>query len=180
MNTKRWKKMLPEGILIGGGVLLLGVGLMSVVKGECPFSSCGKSFSVAKKEAPVKSESVDWSTDFEASKARAAKEKKILLLSFSGSDWCGWCRKLDREVMASPEFAAWVKKNAVAVKIDFPRNLPQTDALKLQNQTLAQYYRVEGFPTVILAGVDGREIARTGYKAGGAAAYVKHLDSIRK
>ena len=188
MKKIEWKRYLPGGAWVGAGALVIGIGAFSVANGSCPFAACG-SPTLLKAEnsrepatpAPAeKEEKMSWMTDFKAAKALAEKEKKDLLISFSGSDWCGWCIKLDKEVMEQPEFLEWAKKNVVLLKLDFPRNIPQSGALKQQNETLAQYYGVQGFPTVILARPDGQVIARTGYQHGGAAAYVKHLGELLK
>ena len=99
---------------------------------------------------------------------------------FTGSDWCGWCKKLHAEVLDRPEFSQWAGKNVVLFKADFPEELAQSQTIKDQNNQLARKYRISGFPTVILADADGKVIARTGYKPGGAAAYVKHLQALLK
>ena len=168
MKKIEWKRYLPGGAWVGAGALVIGIGAFSVANGSCPFAACGS-------PTLLKAEN-----SREPEKALAEKEKKDLLISFSGSDWCGWCIKLDKEVMEQPEFLEWAKKNVVLLKLDFPRNIPQSGALKQQNETLAQYYGVQGFPTVILARPDGQVIARTGYQHGGAAAYVKHLGELLK
>ena len=189
MKKIEWKWYLPGGAWVGVGALVVRIGAFSVANGGCPFAAAGGSPTVMKAEsnreaaaaAPAKEVGeMSWMTDFKAAKALAEKEKKDLLISFSGSDWCGWCIKLDQEVMEQPEFLEWAKKNVVLLKLDFPQNIPQSEALKRQNETLAQYYGVQGFPTVILAKPDGQVIARTGYQRGGAAAYVKHLDELLK
>ena len=121
-----------------------------------------------------------WSEDFEKASALAKTEKKPLLMYFTGSDWCGWCKKLHAEVLDRPEFSQWAGKNVVLFKADFPEELAQSQTIKDQNNQLARKYRISGFPTVILADADGKVIARTGYKPGGAAAYVKHLQALLK
>ena len=63
-----------------------------------------------------------WTDDFDAAKAQAKSEGKLLLVDFSGSDWCGWCKKLDKEVFATPEFLAGVKDDYVLVMVDSPSN----------------------------------------------------------
>ena len=114
-------------------------------------------------------------TDFEAAQAKAAEIEKPMLLDFSGSDWCGWCIKLDKEVFSKEVFQEYAESELVLVELDFPRSKPQSEELKAQNQALAQKYGVQGFPTIILLSPDGELIARTGYRRGGAEAYVAHL-----
>jgi thioredoxin-related protein len=120
-----------------------------------------------------------WVTDWEAAKTQAAKENKLLLIDFSGSDWCGWCIKLDKEVFSQEAFLTDAKDKYVMVLLDFPRDKSgQSEALQKQNDKLQEQFEVEGFPSVFLAKADGTPIAQTGYRDGGAEAYIKHLDEL--
>jgi thioredoxin-related protein len=120
-----------------------------------------------------------WSSDFEAAKKQAADEKKSLLIDFTGSDWCGWCIKLNKEVFAHDAFKEGVKDNFVLVELDFPKDKSKlTEAIIAQNDALQEKYAVKGFPTILLADEQGRPFAKTGYQAGGPEAYLKHLDKL--
>ena len=121
-----------------------------------------------------------WPTDFEKAKAEAAARNVPILADFSGSDWCGWCVRLDNEVFSKAEFKAYAKKNVVLFLADFPNSKPQSAEIKAQNETLSKRYRIRGFPTVLLLNADGSVINETGYQAGGAVAYVEHLKSLLK
>ena len=122
----------------------------------------------------------DWLTDFEKAK-KAAKDKGIpIIADFSGSDWCGWCKKLDKEVFTKKEFLDYAKDNVVLLLVDFPRQKKQSAKVKKQNEKLAKQYNVRGFPTVLLLDADGKVLAETGYRRGGAASYVKHLKELIK
>ncbi len=183
MKQMDWKKYGPQFILGGGVVLLLGVGVVAKMRGECPFAMGARAIASAPAASDVsgaaRHEAVAlWQTDFKVAQEQARRENKVLLLSFSGSDWCPWCIRLDEEVLAQPEFLSWAGKHAVLIKLDFPRRAAQAAELRQQNEALAGAYGVEGFPTVVLADAAGREIARTGYRSGGAAAYVKHLEAF--
>ena len=82
-----------------------------------------------------------WLTDFEAAKAQATEEGKDLLVDFSGSDWCYWCKKLDGEVFSKPGFMDTASSDFVFVKIDFPRDKSRQSAdLQAQNLRLSQTY----------------------------------------
>ena len=116
-----------------------------------------------------------WLTDFKEAQQLAEKEKKVMLVDFSGSDWCGWCIKLDKEVFSQKSFQDYAAENLVLVMIDFPKRKQQTPAQKTANNELAEKYKVNGFPTVLLLKPDGSIIVRTGYRRGGAEAYVKYL-----
>ena len=124
------------------------------------------------KAEPIKSV---WMTDFEKAKETAGKENKPILLVFSGSDWCSWCIKLDREVFSTSAFREWAADNIVCMLADFPAVKDLAPDLKSQNEKLRDTYNVEGYPTVLLLKADGSVIARTGYLAGGADKYIKHL-----
>ncbi len=120
-----------------------------------------------------------WATDFEAAKKQAVDEKKSLLIDFTGSDWCGWCIKLDKEVFVHDAFKTGVKDKFVLVELDFPRDKSKlTEAIIAQNKALQEKYSVKGFPTILLTDEQGRPFAKTGYQAGGPEAYVKHLDEL--
>lgn len=119
-----------------------------------------------------------WLTDFEAAKKAAAEKKLPILADFSGSDWCGWCIRLDREVFSQKEFKEFARDNLILFLADFPRKKTQDEKIKKQNAALMKKYEVEGFPTVLIMDAEGKVLARTGYEQGGAAAYVEHLKKL--
>lgn len=120
-----------------------------------------------------------WTQDFEAAKARAAKEGKDLLIDFTGSDWCGWCVKLKKEVFDTESFLAEAPKHFVLVELDFPRKTEQDPKIKEQNQKLMQEFGVKGFPSIFLASADGTPYARTGYQPGGPKPYLESLAALK-
>lgn len=120
-----------------------------------------------------------WTDDFEAAKKQAAAEGKMLLVDFSGSDWCGWCVRLDKEVFSQKEFLDGAKDKYVLVFIDTPNDPSKlTAAAQKQNPELVKAYGIQGFPTVLLMDAEGNKIARSGYQRGGPVNYLKHLDQI--
>jgi protein disulfide-isomerase len=122
-----------------------------------------------------------WSTDHEASLKKAAAEKRLLLLEFTGSDWCPPCRVQAREVFDQPGFAKFAEDNLVPVKLDFPRKSSQSAETQAANQALAEKYSVEGFPTVILLDSRGTELARkVGYGGGGVEAFISWVEKNKK
>jgi len=120
----------------------------------------------------------EWETDFAKASEAAKKDGKCMLLDFTGSDWCGWCIKLDKEVFQKTEFKDYAEKYLVLVQLDFPRTKPQSDELKAQNAKLAAKYKIEGYPTILILSPEGKLVGQTGYKSGGAEKYVEHLKSI--
>ncbi len=120
-----------------------------------------------------------WTTDYEAAKKEAAKDGKSVLIDFTGSDWCGWCIKLNDEVFKHDTFKNGVKDKFVLLELDYPQDKSkQTETVIKQNEQLAEKYAVQGYPTILLADEQGRPFAATGYKAGGPGNYVSHLDEL--
>lgn len=120
----------------------------------------------------------DWLTDFSAAQREAAEKQRPILANFSGSDWCGWCIKLEREVFSQPAFANYATNNLVLFLADFPSAQPQSPEIIAQNRKLSDAFGVRGYPTILLLDKDGNGLARMGYRRGGAEAYVKHLKSL--
>ena len=127
-----------------------------------------------------------WITDLKKAQQDAKADHKVVLLNFTGSDWCGYCVQLDRAILSKPEFKDYANKNLVLLEIDFPRrNGPRWNAqsieLKKQNMELAEKYQVEGFPTLVVLDGEGKTLWKyEGYFAGGVAAFIAELDRVRK
>ena len=119
-----------------------------------------------------------WSENYTDAVAKAKKSGHYILLDFSGSDWCGWCIKLNNEVFSQPEFKAYAEKNLELVLIDKParRQIPK-ETVK-QNDALIQKYNVQGFPTVVILSPNEELAGYTGYQAGGAVKYVQHINDL--
>ncbi len=129
-------------------------------------------------DEPAATTGATWLTDFGEAKRLATEQKKPILMDFSGSDWCGWCIKLDREVFSKEAFAAYAKDNLVLFLADFPKTKELPANTATQNKELAEKYGVRGFPSVLLVDAEGRVLAETGYRPGGAAAYVAHVKEL--
>ena len=135
-------------------------------------------------DAPAVSKSVPkgWTEDFEAAKQQAAKEGKLILIDFSGSDWCGWCKRMDEEVFTKDRFVREASKKFVLVAIDSPSDKSILSALaRKQNRELAVKYGVRGYPTVVIVDPDGKEVKRhSGYRSGGPNGYMKYLRELTR
>lgn len=121
-----------------------------------------------------------WETDLSAALKTAKTEKKLVLVDFTGSDWCPWCIKLHKEVFEKTDFTDYAKKNLVLVEIDFPRRTEQSIEVKKANQALANKYNIEGYPTVLVLDGEGKEVKRLGYQAGGPKPFIEELSKIKK
>ena len=123
---------------------------------------------------------LQWLTDLPKAQAQAKSENKMVLLDFTGSDWCGWCIRLHKEVFSQPEFAEYAKKNLVLVEVDFPRMKKLSDAQKAANDALQQKYKVQGYPTIIVLNGEGKQVGELGYMKGGPPAFIAELDKAKK
>jgi protein disulfide-isomerase len=117
----------------------------------------------------------EWLTDMDKAQKAAADQNKTILVNFTGSDWCGWCKRLDKEVFSKADFAAFASKELVLVKLDFPKHKKLTDEEKKANYALMKKYNVSGFPTIFLIDANGKSLLQTGYRNGGAEKYIEHL-----
>ncbi len=133
----------------------------------------------------AQAQELTWHTDMNKATEMSLKTKKPLLLFFTGSDWCGWCIRLQKEVLKTPEFATWAKENVVLVELDFPRRSPMTPELQKQNMEMQQAFQVQGYPTVWItkaARKDGKltfeKMGSTGYVAGGPAKWLEGANKI--
>lgn len=121
-----------------------------------------------------------WHNDVEEAVKLSEQTKKPLLLFFTGSDWCGWCIRLQNEVFKTPEFTKWANEKVILVELDFPRRKVLPEKIQAQNNELQNFFQVSGFPTVWIVNAnktaDGKinltQLGRTGYVAGGPAAWL--------
>ena len=135
--------------------------------------------------ATLEAQELKWETNMEQASQIAIKTKKPLLMFFTGSDWCGWCIRLQNEVLKKPEFAAWAKENVVLLELDYPRRTPQLPEIQKQNMELQQMFEVRGYPTIWLANPskkDGKtnleKLGSTGYVAGGPEKWLETANQI--
>ncbi len=129
---------------------------------------------------PAQAANPDWLTDMQKAQEIAAKEKKDLLINFTGSDWCGWCIRLKDEVFTKEGFEK-AKDKFVLVEMDFPSDEsivpPKT---REQNETWSNRFGIEGFPTIVLTDAQGRPYGSLGYVEGGPPAFLAQLDKVAK
>jgi len=122
-----------------------------------------------------------WLTDLPKAEAQAKAESKIVLMDFTGSDWCGWCIKFRKEVLDTAEFQDYAAKNVVLVELDYPSKKVQSAELKKANAALKDQYNIHGYPTLVVLDKDGKEIGRqVGYSKGGPKAFIARLESFKK
>jgi len=156
---------------------LLSLGLASGLRAQTAATETppSKSETAAVEAVP---ESSAWLTNYEQALRIAADQKHCILIDFTGSDWCVWCVRLHKEILETKFFQDYARSNLVLLEVDLPREKKLPPELIRQNQSLAEKYKVDGFPTVILLEPTGREIGRTGYMQGGAKTFVRDLKRL--
>ena len=112
------------------------------------------SFSSEKAAVLEENEKLTWHTDLDEAHALSEKSGKPIFGFFTGSDWCGWCHKLQREVFAKDAFVEWANEKVVLLELDFPRKTKLSPELTKQNRELQQAFQVSGYPTVWIFNAD--------------------------
>ena len=122
----------------------------------------------------------DWLTDLPKAEAKAKAEKKLVLMDFTGSDWCPPCKALHKNVLTSSEFLNYAKENLVLLVVDFPRSKPQSEALRAANEELANKFAVDSFPTIIVLHANGKKLSKeSGYNGSNAKEFVANLKKLK-
>jgi protein disulfide-isomerase len=123
---------------------------------------------------------LNWHTDLNKAVNISISENKPMMLFFTGSDWCGWCIRLKKEVFNYPEFEEWTKDNVVLVELDFPRRKTIDPKILNQNRELARIFGVSGYPTVWFVNpqkldtnkLNFIKLGKLGYLAGGTNKWI--------
>lgn len=133
-------------------------------------------------------ENPGWLVDVEEAYQLSQKTGKPIMANFTGSDWCGWCKKLTRDVFVTDTFKKWADKNVVLLELDFPRRKVIPDNIKAQNQALGNAMKVTGYPTVWVFNLVKDEksnqfsieaLGKTGYQSS-PESFIQGVDEILK
>ena len=127
-----------------------------------------------------------WNIQMQPAIDQSLSTGKPLFLFFTGSDWCGWCKRLQKEVFQTDSFKAWAEANVILVELDFPRATVQSPEIRQQNQQLQGMFKVQGYPTVHFVKpakqADGtvnlNPIGQAGYMAGGPDVWIAEANRI--
>jgi protein disulfide-isomerase len=131
--------------------------------------------------APPVTTTAVWREDFAGALKQAQSENKMVLLDFTGSDWCGWCMKFDADVLSTAKFKAYAGQKLELVKVDFPHHTPQSPEQAHANAALGAQCHVDGYPTFVLLDSSGKELGRqVGYQAGGPDAFINELEGFSR
>ena len=142
---------------------------------------CGLSFAASAAKMS-KSTPKGWGEDFPAACEEAKRDGKLVLVAFSGSDWCGWCMKMEKEIYSDKKFISNAKRKFVLVCVDSPQNKEILSPLaKKQNPELVKKYGIGGYPCTVIVRPSGEEVTRFGgYRKEGVEGFLKALDEVAK
>ena len=123
---------------------------------------------------------LNWHTDLSKAVSISINEKKPIMLFFTGSDWCGWCMRLKKEVFNHEKFKIWSDDQIILVELDFPRRKKLEPNILNQNRELARIFGVSGYPTCWLvkpqilenSKVNFLKLGKLGYVAGGTDKWI--------
>ncbi|MCB0668309.1 MAG: thioredoxin family protein [Saprospiraceae bacterium] len=110
-----------------------------------------------------KSDKDGWLVNLDEAYSLSKKTGKPIMANFTGSDWCGWCKRLDAAVFSQDEFKSWANDNVVLLELDFPRRTKLPTEIQQQNAGLQRAFRVQGFPTIWVFDLD-KDAASGKYK----------------
>jgi thioredoxin-related protein len=131
--------------------------------------------------ASARAQESHWLDNYNKAVEMAKTDNKNILLDFTGSDWCPWCIRMDKEVLDTPEFKAYADKNLVLMLVDFPQGKQLSQQVQDQNGDLQKKFGADGFPTFILIDKDGKVLGQqVGYVEGGPSAFIVELESMKK
>ena len=128
----------------------------------------------------IGSQSDGWLVGWDNAARTATTTSHPILADFTGSDWCGWCIKLRKEVFDTPEFILWAQKSVVLLEVDFPQQKKLPAAQAAENDNLAKKYAIEGYPTILLLDNKGTELGRLGYQDGGPGPWIAAAEKLLK
>jgi protein disulfide-isomerase len=121
-----------------------------------------------------------WLTDFSKAQTAAKQDKKLVLMDFTGSDWCPPCKLLHKNVLTSKEFVDFAKDNLVLVLVDFPTGKKLSPEQQKANDKLAQKFKVRAFPTVVVLDAEGKQLSfEEGYEGASAKEFVSKLKKLK-
>lgn len=129
--------------------------------------------------ASISFASEGWLTDWEAAKAKSKAENKPILINLTGSDWCGWCIKIEKDIFSQKAFKEYAAANLILMEADFPKKKEQPAELKKQNAALEKEYLDGGYPTVYLLDAEGKKLSEDlGVLKGGSDAFIAKLKEL--
>jgi protein disulfide-isomerase len=135
-------------------------------------------------QADYKAANEGWLVSLEEAYKLHEKTGKPILANFTGSDWCGWCIRLTKDVFSTNEFKTWSKDNVILLELDFPKRKSLPDEIKAQNASLQNSFKITGYPTIWVFNLNKKTTGEFDIDALGKTGYTKtpedFIDSVEK
>lgn len=135
-------------------LLFVGLAAHSCSQSPAPGQNAAQPATAQADPAVYASEKAGWLVDLDQAYELSRKSGKPILANFTGSDWCGWCKKLDAEVFSKTTFQDWAKKNVILLELDFPRRKQIPEKNRQQNAAMQQAMQIQGYPTIWVLTLD--------------------------
>jgi len=137
-------------------------------------------------QSTYKASNDGWLVNIQEANVLSSKTGKPIMANFTGSDWCGWCKKLKREVFVTPEFKKWAQENVILLECDYPRSFQLPSEIAQQNSQLQQALGIQGYPTICFITLTNNDqgqisinqIGRMGYVAGGPTPWINEANKF--
>lgn len=134
----------------------------------------------APSKADYHAENDGWIVDLEEAYKLSQETGKPIMANFTGSDWCGWCKKLTASVFSKKDFQTWADENVILLELDFPRRTQLPAEIRKQNQQLQQAFNVRGYPTVWVFDLSKNEEGKFEIAALGKTGYAKTVSEFTR
>lgn len=170
--------LILTGLLIVSGCVGSNLPKFSLFRQKAESNQADWENTVAESQA----DHLTWSTSYTDALQAAAREGKLVMAHFTGSDWCAWCIKLEDEVFDTPNFQAWANQNVIPLKLDYPKATRLSRELTEQNKQVQQKFstHVKGYPTVLFIDPNENVVAKMGYASGGPTTWISQAESKMK
>lgn len=155
-------------------ILLLGVAGFFIAQST---SSVSDTEMVAEVTDEYKATMEGWEVRLEKAYEISKKTGKPIMANFTGSDWCGWCVRLKKDVFVKDGFKTWADENVVLLELDFPRRLKLPEDIKMQNSMLQQQFQVRGYPTIWIFEVNQKD-GKLNLNALGSTSYQRSVEAF--
>jgi protein disulfide-isomerase len=124
-------------------------------------------------ESAYKAENEGWLINLDEAYAQSKKSGKPILANFTGSDWCGWCKRLTKDVFSKNDFKTWASDNVILLELDYPRRKKLPEDIRSQNSGLQRAFKVRGYPTIWVFNIDKDSAGKYQIDALGKTGYTK-------
>jgi uncharacterized protein YyaL (SSP411 family) len=121
---------------------------------------------------------IPWLIDSDEAQDAARKAQRPIFIIFVGSDWCVWSGRMEDEILSTPQFADFARKNLILLRVDFPRSIELPKDRMKKNRMLRKKYRISGYPTAVVTDPEGKVLGKLTYMNGGPKPFLGALTEL--